>query len=123
MVIEPYRRAGVKWVPPRKGEIHLPGYNYCGPGTDYFRRIRNGVKPVNALDAACVVHDKYTEIRGPQLAKTPKELWAADKRLARSASSILRRTVDPRYQRDCKAVIAAMMANRARRSRGGKVDM
>lgn len=120
---EPYRRRGVRWVPPRKGENHLPGYNYCGPGTDYNRRIRTGVKPVNALDAAALVHDKYTETRGPQLAKTPAQVWAADKRLAKAAAKILVRAIDPRLQNDCKLVIAAMMANRARKSRGGKIRL
>lgn len=108
---------------PRKGEIHFLGYNYCGPGTDYYRRIREKVRPVNALDAAALVHDKYTETRGPQLAKTPREMWAADKRLAKAATGILFRTIDARLKTDCKAVIAAMMANRARRSRGGKVKL
>ena len=31
---------------------HIPGYNYCGPGTEDFT-----VQPVNALDAACRKHD------------------------------------------------------------------
>lgn len=36
--------------------LHIPGYNYCGPGTTDFSR-----DPVNALDAACRVHDSgYT---------------------------------------------------------------
>ena len=32
--------------------IHIPGYNYCGPGTEDFT-----AQPVNALDAACRRHD------------------------------------------------------------------
>ena len=110
-------------MPPRKGERHLPGYNYCGPGTDYNRRVRTGVRPVNALDSASMVHDKYTETRGPKLAKTPAEMWAADKRLMSAARSISRRTHDPRLVRDCEAVIAAMKANRHRKSRGGKIRL
>ncbi len=31
---------------------HIPGYNYCGPGTEDFT-----VDPVNSLDAACREHD------------------------------------------------------------------
>lgn len=31
---------------------HLPGYNYCGPGTEDF-----SAEPVNALDRACRTHD------------------------------------------------------------------
>ena len=33
-------------------ERHLPGYNYCGPGTKDFSK-----KPKNALDRACREHD------------------------------------------------------------------
>lgn len=33
-------------------ELHLPGYNYCGPGTKDFSK-----EPINALDAACREHD------------------------------------------------------------------
>ena len=31
---------------------HIPGYNYCGPGTEDFT-----VDPINPLDAACRQHD------------------------------------------------------------------
>lgn len=32
--------------------FHIPGYNYCGPGTWDFSK-----KPTNALDRACRQHD------------------------------------------------------------------
>lgn len=32
--------------------FHIPGYNYCGPGTHDFT-----VAPTNNLDAACREHD------------------------------------------------------------------
>lgn len=38
-------------------ELHLPGYQYCGPGTKLAKRIARGDKGVNPLDAACKVHD------------------------------------------------------------------
>lgn len=31
---------------------HIPGYNYCGPGTKDFSKI-----PVNKLDSLCRTHD------------------------------------------------------------------
>lgn len=31
---------------------HLPGYRYCGPGTEDFTAT-----PINELDRACRVHD------------------------------------------------------------------
>lgn len=38
-------------------ELHLPGYNYCGPGTKLHKRLLRGDKGVNALDNACMYHD------------------------------------------------------------------
>lgn len=47
-----------------KGEKHLPGYQYCGPGTRLGIRLddngypRAGEQPLNRVDAACLQHDK-----------------------------------------------------------------
>lgn len=38
-------------------ELHLPGYNYCGPGTKLMERLQRGDKGVNELDEACKQHD------------------------------------------------------------------
>lgn len=38
-------------------ELHLPGYQYCGPGTHLQRRLRRGDKGINPLDNACMQHD------------------------------------------------------------------
>lgn len=38
-------------------ELHLPGYNYCGPGTKLIQRLRRGDKGVNKLDEYCKEHD------------------------------------------------------------------
>jgi len=38
-------------------EYHLPGYNFCGPGTELEERLARGDRPINELDAACLVHD------------------------------------------------------------------
>lgn len=42
----------------RKG-WHIPGYNYCGPGTWYPKGKRP--KPINAIDEACKRHDDDPE--------------------------------------------------------------
>jgi hypothetical protein len=39
-------------------EIHIPGYNYCGPGTEFINRTKNGDKPINSLDLCCYKHDE-----------------------------------------------------------------
>lgn len=38
-------------------ELHLPGYQYCGPGTKLAKRITRGDPGINPLDAACKEHD------------------------------------------------------------------
>jgi len=38
-------------------EAHLPGYNYCGPGTKLAKRLARGDKGINGLDEACKLHD------------------------------------------------------------------
>lgn len=38
-------------------EIHIPGYQYCGPGTDLEKRLARGDPGINKLDKACKDHD------------------------------------------------------------------
>jgi len=38
-------------------ELHLPGYQFFGPGTKLAERLKRGDKGINALDAACREHD------------------------------------------------------------------
>jgi hypothetical protein len=38
-------------------ELHIPGYNYCGPGTKLQKRLERGDRGINKLDDACKIHD------------------------------------------------------------------
>lgn len=38
-------------------ELHIPGYQYCGPGTKLQKRLARNDPGINPLDAACKVHD------------------------------------------------------------------
>lgn len=38
-------------------ELHIPGYNYCGPGTRLAKRLARGDRGINLLDEACREHD------------------------------------------------------------------
>lgn len=61
-------------------EVHLPGYQYCGPGTKLQKRLARGDPGVNKLDAACRLHDiAYNNFKGD------KERAAADQALASEA--------------------------------------
>lgn len=38
-------------------ELHLPGYNYCGPGTKLLKRLKRNERGINKLDEYCKDHD------------------------------------------------------------------
>lgn len=38
-------------------EAHIPGYQFCGPGTKLQKRLQNKDEGINALDVACKTHD------------------------------------------------------------------
>lgn len=38
-------------------EAHIPGYNFCGPGTKLQKRLARGDLGINQLDDACREHD------------------------------------------------------------------
>lgn len=38
-------------------ELHLPKYNFCGPGTKLEKRLERGDRGINELDEACREHD------------------------------------------------------------------
>ena len=113
--------ASSRYVPPYdRQEMHLPGYNYAGPGTNVTRRLRNRVRPMNELDQACLVHDLDTETRGPARARgNVSRMRNSDRRLLIAAARIRRR--NPRLAADCLIVEAAMRFNLAtgRSGRGG----
>lgn len=107
-----------QYVPPySSGERHLPGLNFCGPGTDVNRRLLEGVEPMNELDAACLVHDLQTETRGPYLsAGDPVKIRQADAKLEQEARAIAARSSGT-ARAQALIVAAAMQANRLRASR------
>lgn len=61
-------------------ELHIPGYQYCGPGTRLRERLARGDPGINPLDAACREHDiAYSH------SKNLTERHRADKVLAEKA--------------------------------------
>lgn len=48
-------------------EIHIRGYNYCGPNTKLEKRLACNVPGINELDCACKEHDiAYAESTEPK---------------------------------------------------------
>lgn len=70
-------------------ELHLPGYNYCGPGTKLQKRLSRGDRGINPLDDACMQHDiaytKYTNLEDRH--KADLELKSMAKRRLRSVDA------------------------------------
>ena len=99
-----------RYVPPLdKEEKHYPGFNYCGPGTNVWRRRNMNVLPMDALDAACLQHDIVTEPRGPYTSKgDPRKLRAADRQLRNIATQLSMRTSTYPKKGAALSVAAAM---------------
>ncbi|EFN63262.1 hypothetical protein EAG_08149, partial [Camponotus floridanus] len=38
-------------------ELHIPGYQFCGPGTRLAKQLARDDRGVNPLDAVCREHD------------------------------------------------------------------
>lgn len=38
-------------------EVHIPGYNFCGPNTNLEKRLVDCTPGINELDCACKEHD------------------------------------------------------------------
>jgi len=38
-------------------ELHIPGYQFCDPGTHLEKRLVRGDRSINPLDATCCEHD------------------------------------------------------------------
>ncbi|KAJ8916447.1 hypothetical protein NQ315_014661, partial [Exocentrus adspersus] len=38
-------------------ELHIPRYQFCGPGTKLEKRLAKGQQGINPLDSACRKHD------------------------------------------------------------------
>lgn len=68
-------------------EMHIPGYNYCGPGTKLRKRLDRGDRGVNPLDESCRRHDQFYA-NEQDLSKRHQ----ADQTLAREAFERVRST-------------------------------
>lgn len=70
-------------------ELHIPGYNYCGPGTKLEKRLCRGDQGVNQLDEYCKEHDiAYLRTENlEQRHKADKKLMEMSKKLSHSSKA------------------------------------
>lgn len=60
-------------------EMHLPGYQYCGPGTKLKKRLQRGDPGVNELDKACKMHDIAYDLHPEKQERKIADLILIDK--------------------------------------------
>jgi hypothetical protein len=72
-------------------ELHIPGYNFCGPNTKLKERLARGDTGINPLDNACLDHDiVYSKTRDADERRIADNILAekAWKRVKSSDASI-----------------------------------
>jgi hypothetical protein len=87
-------------------ELHLPGYNYCGPGTKLQKRLARGDVGINSLDEACKNHDMAYDAES-----NLNHRHIADKKLATEALKVMKsRAPNFKEKLAALAVASAMKA-------------
>lgn len=95
-------------------ELHLPNYQYCGPGTNLKKRMERGDPGINPLDAACKVHDIAYNNH-----KDSKERAVADKNLQNVAMKrVIAKDASMSERAAALGVAAAMKAKRTLTGQG-----
>lgn len=68
-------------------ELHIPGYQYCGPGTKLQTRLNRGDPGINKLDVACKQHDIIYSKSGDSNSRAEADRILADRAWERVKSS------------------------------------
>ena len=107
-----------------KGE-YVPGgsfndqqkYSFCGPGTRYDQRVREGYKGINELDKMCKLHDQFYNEN-----KDTKDRNISDVALAHRADEIARDSNFDDVQRKDARFISGIMKTKAHLGFGVKTS-
>jgi len=107
------------------GELHLPAskgeyvpngsfnnqlnYSYCGPGTKYDQRVREGYQGINELDSMCKLHDKFYNENHDTQGRNISDLA-----LAHRANEIANDLQYDLEERKAAALVATVMKSKAR---------
>ena len=90
-------------------ELHIPGYQFCGPGTRLAKRLARGDAGINPLDAACREHDiAYSH------SNDLTDRHAADNILAEKARKRITASDSALGERAAAAAVWAAMKSRQR---------
>lgn len=99
-------------------EMHIPGYQYCGPGTKLKERLARGDPGINPLDRACKEHDiSYSKF------KDTEQRNIADRILAEKAWQRVKASDSNLSERAAALAITNIMKTKASMGMGlGKVS-
>jgi len=103
-------------LPARNGEDvpngsfnNLYKYSYCGPGTKYEQRDREGYKGINELDKMCKLHDQFYTDNADTASRN-----ISDEALAHRAIEIANDSRFDDEQRRFAKYVSLIMKNKAR---------
>jgi len=88
---------------------NLNKYSYCGPGTKYKQRNRDGYKGINELDRMCKLHDQFYNENTDTASRN-----ISDEALAHRANEIANSPGFDEEQKRFARYIAFVMKNKAR---------
>jgi len=95
-------------------ELHLPSYNFCGPGTRLEKRLARGDQGVNKLDEACRKHDiAYSQF------KDIESRHSADKELQKAALERLKARDSNWKEKLASLAVAGIMKGKTTLGMGG----
>jgi hypothetical protein len=93
-------------------------YSFCGPGTRYKQRVREGYKGINELDSMCKLHDKFYDENTDTKVRN-----ISDIALAHRADEIANNPIYDAVQRKDANFISGIMKTKAKFGFGiGKKD-
>jgi hypothetical protein len=115
-IIKAIGNVGELHLPATKGEYvpngsfnNLQKYSYCGPGTRYEQRVREGYRGINELDTMCKLHDQfYNENRDTESRNV------SDAALAHRANEIANDDRFDEEQRRFAKFVKVIMENKVR---------
>lgn len=96
-------------------EMHIPWYNYCGPGTKLAERLARNDPGVNELDRACKEHDIAYSMTNDQRKRN-----VADEILAKAAWERFKASNASIKERLAALGVAGIMKTKARAGMGVK---
>ena len=103
-------------IPTNQGEYvqdgsfnNLSKYSYCGPGTKYEQRNREGYQGINELDRMCKLHDQFYN----ENSDTPSRN-VSDEALAHRANEIANDSGNDNSLRNMASLVYYIMKNKVR---------